>query len=52
MRYWFVNLGKYYNEAYLVVECNSIGEAIFNDLYYVYNYPNMFKMQKIKACSS
>lgn len=41
------DLGKYYNEAYLVVECNSIGEAIFNDLYYVYNYPNMFKMQKI-----
>jgi len=41
------DLGKYYNDAYLVVECNSIGEAIFNDLYYVYNYPNMFKMQKI-----
>lgn len=41
------DLGRYYNEAYLVVECNSIGEAIFNDLYYIYNYPNMFKMQKI-----
>lgn len=41
------DLGNYYNEAYLVVECNSIGEAVFNDLYYVYNYPNMYKMQKI-----
>lgn len=41
------DLGLYYNTAYIVVECNSIGEAVFNDLYYNFNYPNMFKMQKI-----
>lgn len=41
------DLGTYYNEAYLIVECNSIGEAVFNDLYYNYNYNNMYKMKKI-----
>ena len=41
------DLGKYYNHAYVYVECNSIGEAVFNDLYYNYNYENMYKMKKI-----
>ena len=41
------DLGTFYNEAYLIVECNSIGEAVFNDLYYNYNYNNMYKMKKI-----
>ena len=41
------DLGKYYNNAYIYVECNSIGEAVFNDLYYNYNYENMYKMKKI-----
>ena len=41
------DLGKYYNNAYVYVECNSIGEAVFNDLYYNYNYENMYKMKKI-----
>lgn len=40
-------LGRYYNNAYILVECNSIGEAVFNDLYYNYNYENMYKMKKI-----
>lgn len=41
------DVGKYYNNAYVYVECNSIGEAVFNDLYYNYNYNNMYKMKKI-----
>jgi len=40
------DLGKYYNNAYIIVECNSIGEAVFNELYYNYNYENMYKMKK------
>lgn len=41
------DLGSYYNNGYIFVECNSIGEAVFNDLYYNYNYENMYKMKKI-----
>lgn len=41
------DLGKYYNNAYIYVECNSIGEAVFNELYYNFNYENMYKMKKI-----
>lgn len=41
------DLGKYYNDAYVIIESNSIGEAVFNDLYYNYNYNNMYKMKKI-----
>lgn len=41
------DLGHYYNEGYIYVECNSIGEAVFNDLFYNYNYLNMYKMKKI-----
>ena len=36
-------IGEYYNYAYCVVECNSIGEAVFNELYYHYNYPSLYK---------
>lgn len=41
------DLGHYYNDGYIYVECNSIGEAVFNDLFYNYNYLNMYKMRKI-----
>lgn len=41
------DLGLYYNTAFLVVESNSIGEAVFMELYYNYNYPNMYKLKKI-----
>lgn len=41
------DLAKFYNHAYVYVECNSIGEAVFNELYYNYNYENMYKMKKI-----
>lgn len=41
------DLAKFYNNAYVYVECNSIGEAVFNELYYNYNYENMYKMKKI-----
>lgn len=41
------DLGKYYNDAYILLECNSIGEAVFNDLFYNFNYTNMYKMKKI-----
>ncbi len=42
------NIGTYYNQAYIVVECNSIGEATFSELYYNLNYPNLYKQKKIK----
>ena len=32
-------LARYYNEAYAIVETNSIGEAVFNELYYDENDP-------------
>lgn len=43
-------IGNYYNEAYLVIECNSIGEAIFNGVYYseVDPYNNVYKQKKTK----
>ena len=41
-------LGEYYNWAYEVIECNSIGEATFGELYYNLNYPNLFKQKKMK----
>ena len=41
------DLGRYYNDAYMIVESNSIGEAVFNDLYYNFNYNNLYKMKKI-----
>lgn len=50
----FANLIKkvanYYNQAYVVVESNSIGEAVFNSLYYdeYDNYQNVFRQEKTK----
>lgn len=41
-------VGEYYNWAYEVIECNSIGEAVFSEIYYNLNYPNLFKQKKIK----
>jgi hypothetical protein len=40
----------YYNEAYVVIECNSIGEAIFNEVYYsdIDPYNNVYKQKKTK----
>lgn len=42
-------VGEYYNWAYTIVECNSIGEATFNELYYNLNYPNLYKQKKNKS---
>jgi hypothetical protein len=41
-------IGEYYNWAFGVIECNSIGEATFSELYYNLNYPNLFKQKKVK----
>jgi len=43
-------IARWYNEGYIIVESNSIGEAIFNGLYYDENdpYNNMFKQKKTK----
>lgn len=43
-------LGKFYNEAFLVIEANSIGEAVFNGLWYdeYEPYSNMYKQKKVK----
>lgn len=41
-------VGEYYNWAYEVIECNSIGEAVFSEIYYNLNYPNLFKQKKTK----
>ena len=40
------DIANYYNCGYIILECNSIGEAVFNELYYNLNYPNMFKQKK------
>ena len=39
-----------YNEGFIVIECNSIGEAVFNGLYYseIDPYNNMYKQKKTK----
>lgn len=43
----YVNdIGRYYNNGYVVLECNSIGEAAFNELFYNLNYPNLYKQKK------
>ncbi len=43
-------VARYYNEGFIIVESNSIGESIFNGLYYSENEPynNMFKQKKTK----
>ena len=43
------NVGRYYNNAYVVVECNSIGEAVFSNLWYSDDpYSNLFKQEKTR----
>lgn len=41
-------LARYYNEAFTVIECNSIGEAVFNEVYYSEEdpYTNVYKQKK------
>tara|TARA_Y100000310_G_scaffold291562_1_gene319602 strand:- start:550 stop:1797 length:1248 start_codon:yes stop_codon:yes gene_type:complete len=41
---------KYYNQAFVVIECNGVGEAVFNEVYYDDNdsYQNVFKQLKRK----
>ena len=41
-------IGEYYNFGYMFIECNSIGEATFSEIYYNLNYPNLFKQKKVK----
>lgn len=43
-------IASYYNQGYVVIESNSIGEAVFNQIYYNENeaYRNMFKQEKSK----
>jgi hypothetical protein len=43
-------VANYYNEGYVVIECNSIGEAIFNGVYYseIDPYNNVYKQKKTK----
>lgn len=48
LAHYIDRIGQHYNYAYTVVECNSIGEATFAELYYNLNYPNLFKQRKIK----
>lgn len=48
LAHFIYRIGEYYNFAYSVIECNSIGEATFAELYYNLNYPNLFKQKKIK----
>lgn len=46
--YYTYKIGEYYNWAYSIIECNSIGEAVFTELYYNLNYPSLFKQKKGK----
>lgn len=48
MAHYAYRIGEYYNWAYGIIECNSIGEATFTELYYNLNYPNLFKQKKSK----
>ena len=43
-------LAKYYNQAFVAIECNSIGEAVFNEVYYSDSdpYDNVYKQKKTK----
>jgi len=43
-------IAQWYNEAFVVIESNSIGEAVFNGLYYseLDPYSNLFKQLKKK----
>lgn len=41
------NTARYYNNAFLIIECNSIGEAVFNGVFYdqLDPYYNLFKVK-------
>lgn len=43
------DIARVYNDAYVVVEANSIGDGVFNALYYNQNdpYGNVFKQKKV-----
>lgn len=43
-------VAKFYNQAFVVIEANSIGEAVFNEVYYhdVDPYDNVYKQKKMK----
>jgi len=43
-------LAKYYNEGFVAIESNSIGEAVFNEVYYhdTDPYDNVYKQKKTK----
>ena len=42
-------IGKYYNDAYCVVEANDIGQMIYNILSQDLGYPNLFSQALIKG---
>lgn len=43
-------VAKFYNQAFTVIEANSIGEAVFNEVYYhdTDPYDNVYKQKKMK----
>jgi hypothetical protein len=43
-------VANYYNQAFVVIECNSVGEAVFNEVYYseIEPYENVYKQKKTK----
>jgi len=43
-------VAKYYNQAYVAIECNGIGEAVFNEVYYhdTEPYDNVYKQKRTK----
>ena len=43
-------IARYYNQAYLIIECNGIGEAVFNEVYYhdTDPYKKVYKQKKTK----
>jgi hypothetical protein len=44
------NAASYYNQAYVAIECNGVGEAVFNEVYYddIEPYLNVFKQKRTK----
>jgi hypothetical protein len=43
---YLLKTAKEYNNAYLMVECNSIGEKIVSDLWFKHQYENMYNYGK------
>lgn len=44
------DIARIYNDAFVVIECNSIGDTIFSNVYYSENdpYGNVYKQKKTK----